>query len=317
METPDDHLSHLLVTQLEEPWYRSLRQNIRELINPPKLPPLEVTSRPVEVKDLWGLYGRQKKSFAMSTGLQAAVVAALFVLGATKPGQKAVVKAVTLFLPVDNAPEAAPKKHVVDIGGGGGDRSPLPASFGKLPKAALRQFTPPEAVYSNLNPKLTVDPSIIAPPDAALPQVDSDHYGDPFGKSGILSNGPGSGGGIGSGDHGGVGPGHTAGAGPGEGGFGDGELAVGRDVTKPQILRKVDPEYSDEARKAKYTGMVVLYVEIDTTGHATNIQVQRSLGMGLDEKAVEAVKKWLFVPGKLNGKPVKVPVTVEVTFRLL
>jgi TonB family protein len=162
-----------------------------------------------------------------------------------------------------------------------------------------------------------MDPSIIAPPDVALPQVNSDRYGDPLSRFGTLSNGPGSGSGIGSGDHGGVGPKHGPGAGPGDGGFGVGELAVGSDVTKPQLLRKVEPEYSDEARKAKYSGTVVLYIEIDATGHATNIQVQRSPGMGLDEKAVEAVKKWLFVPGKLNGKPVKVPATVEVNFRLL
>jgi TonB family protein len=62
---------------------------------------------------------------------------------------------------------------------------------------------------------------------------------------------------------------------------------------------------------------VVLYIEVDVTGHATNIRVQRSLGMGLDEKAVEAVKKWLFVPGKQNGKAAAVPATVEVNFRLL
>jgi TonB family protein len=320
METPskpDDHLSHLLVSQLEVPWHRSLIQSVKELIHPPKLPPLEVTSKPVPVKDIWGLYGRQKKSFLMSTGLQAAIVAMLFTLGATKPGREAVVKAVTLFMPVDTAPENTPKKPAVDAGGGGGDRSPLPPSFGKLPKASMKQFAPPEAVYNNLNPKLTMEPSIIAPPDVALPQVASDRYGDPFSTSGILSNGPGSHGGIGKGDDGGVGANHGPGAGPGEDGFGVGSSRPGANVTRPELVRKVEPEYSEDARKAKYMGTVVLYIEVDVTGHATNIHVQRSLGMGLDEKAVEAVKKWLFVPGKLNGKAVVVPATVEVNFRLL
>jgi TonB family protein len=320
METPskpDDHLSHLLVTQLEVPWHRSLIESVKELIHPPKLPPLEVTSKPVPVKDIWGLYGRQKKPFLMSTGIQAAIVAMLFTLGATKPGREAVVKAVTLFMPVDTAPEITPKKPTVNAGGGGGDRSPLPASFGKLPKAALTQFTPPEAVYNNLNPKFMMEPSIIAPPDMALPQVDSDHYGDPFSRSGILSNGTGPGGGIGSGDKDGVGSGHGPGAGPGDDGFGVGRSRPGDNVTRPELVRKVEPEYSEEARKAKYSGTVVLYIEVDVTGHATNIRVQRSLGMGLDEKAVEAVRKWLFVPGKQNGKAVVVPATVEVNFRLL
>src|ERR1043165_2709260 len=68
--TPDDHLARLLVDDVEAPWYKSFIQNIKDLINPPKLPPLEVTSKPVAVKDIWGLYGRKKKSWMMSTGLQ-------------------------------------------------------------------------------------------------------------------------------------------------------------------------------------------------------------------------------------------------------
>ena len=73
--TADDHLNRLLVAEVEEPWIQSLIRNIRELINPPKLPPLVVTSKPIPVKDIWGLYGRQKKSFMMSTGFQATLAA--------------------------------------------------------------------------------------------------------------------------------------------------------------------------------------------------------------------------------------------------
>ena len=82
----DDHLSRLLVDSVEEPWYSSFVRNVKEYFNPPKLPPLQVTSKPVAVKDIWGLYGRQKKSFMMSTGFQIAVVAAMFTLGVTKQG---------------------------------------------------------------------------------------------------------------------------------------------------------------------------------------------------------------------------------------
>lgn len=317
MATPpkDDNLSHLLVTQLEVPWHRTLIESVRDLIKPPKLPPLEVTSKPVPVKDIWGLYGRQKKSFFMSTGLQAATVALVVILGATKPVREAAARAVTLIMPVETAPETTPKKPAVHIGGGGGDRSPLPASRGKLPKAELKQFTPPLAVYTNMNPKLAMEPSIIAPPDIALPQVDSDRYGDPFSKFTAASNGPGSKGGIGSKDGGGVGD--SDGPGFGSNDFGDGRYAPGKNVTKPELVHKVEPEYSEDARKAKYAGTVVLYIEIDPNGHPTNIRVQRSLGMGLDEKAMEAVRKWIFVPGKQNGKAITVPATVEVNFRLL
>jgi hypothetical protein len=209
---PDDNLSRLLITQLEEPWYHSLAvsirelihpaklpplqltsksvavvetgleqpwytsliQNVKDLIHPPKLAPLDVTSKPIPVKDIWGLYGRQKKSFMMSTGFQVTVVAVVFALGVTKQGQKMITKMVPIFAPVDLTPvDAAPKKQVMQGGGGGGDRSALPASFGKLPKASMRQFTPPVAVYNNMNPKLAMEPSIIAPPDTPLPQVNS------------------------------------------------------------------------------------------------------------------------------------------------
>ena len=75
---PDDHLRRLLVDEIEDPWYKSFWQNVKDAINPPKLPPLELTSQPVAVKDIWGLYGRQKKSFVVSTGFQVLVVAAAF-----------------------------------------------------------------------------------------------------------------------------------------------------------------------------------------------------------------------------------------------
>jgi periplasmic protein TonB len=352
-----DNLSHLLVEGLETPWYKTLVQSVRDLVNPPqlpplvvtskpvavkdlevkglvsfyqnvkdaifppKLPPLEVTSKPIPVKDIWGLYGRQKKSFLMSAGFQSMVVALLFAIGATKQGRQMVKKSVSVFLPLDmDAPQntAPPKKNPLQGGGGGGDRSPLPASFGKLPKAALKQFTPPVAVYNNMNPKLMMEPSIIAPPDVQLPQVNAANYGDPLSKFMTPSNGTGSGGGIGSGKGGGVGSGSGGGWGPGEGGgFGGGVFKVGGGVSAPTLLQKVEPEYSEEARKAKYQGTVILYIEVDPTGKATNVRVQRSLGLGLDEKAVEAVKKWRFSPGKKDGKAVTVAATIEVNFRLL
>jgi protein TonB len=88
-------------------------------------------------------------------------------------------------------------------------------------------------------------------------------------------------------------------------------------VSNPIPLFKIDPEYSEEARKAKYSGTVVLYIEVDTTGHARNLRVVKGIGLGLDEKAMEAVNKWRFKPGMKDGKPVVVAAHVEVNFRLL
>src|SRR5215469_5839883 len=277
----DDHLARLLTPEVEEPWFRSLYRNAKELINPPKLPPLEVTSQPVAVKDIWGLYGRQKKSWAMSMGFQTAVVVLLFTVASSKTVQEKVKEVVEIYAPVDIA-AYKPKPQKMQGGGGGGDRSPLPAPKGKLPKPALKQFTPPTVVPNNPNPKLTVDPTIIAPPDVPLPQVAMNNYGDPLAKLGPLSNGTGSGAGIGSGSGGGVGSGNGGGVGPGSGGgFGGGAFKVGGGVTAPTLLYKVEPEYSEEARKAKYQGTVVLNVIVDSSGKATELRVTKSLGLGL------------------------------------
>jgi TonB family protein len=286
----------------------------------PQIPLMDLTSKPVLVQDIWGQYGRQKKSWVMSLALQSAVVVLLFAVASTKTVQQKVAHFIPLLNPNLAAyePKQPPAKNTMAGGGGGGDHSPLPASKGRLPKAALKQFTPPTAVALNPDPKLTMEPTIIAPPDTRLPEVNMAQYGDPLAKLGVGSNGPGSGGGIGSGVGGGIGSGKGAGFGPGEGGgIGGGVFRAGGGVSAPSLIYKVEPEYSEEARKAKYQGVVVLYVEVEPSGRAQNMRVIQSLGLGLDEKAMEAVKKWRFRPGNKNGKPVTVVATVEVSFRLL
>jgi len=234
----DDNLSRLLVPEAPG-WFQRLKQDINEILNPPKLPPLEVSSKPVAVKDIWGLYGRQKKSWLMSLSMQSAVVVMLFTIFSAKAIQEKVKEYVPIFAPdlKPYDPPIAPKKEKMGGGGGGGARDPLPASKGRLPKAALKQFTPPTAVITNPNPKLTMDPTIIAPPDVPLPQVNMAQYGDPLAKLGPASNGPGSGAGIGSGSGGGVGSGKGGGFGPGEGGgVGGGVFKVGGGVSAPALL---------------------------------------------------------------------------------
>ena len=94
-------------------------------------------------------------------------------------------------------------------------------------------------------------------------------------------------------------------------------LKIGGGVTPPTVLAKVEPEYTEEARVAKYSGTVVLYVEIAPQGVAQNIHVVKGLGLGLDEKAIEAISKWRFKPGAKDGEPVTVMATIEVNFRLI
>lgn len=318
--TEDDHLARLLVTPSDEPWYHSLIRGIRETFNPQKLPPLQVTSKPVAVGEIW-VSSEYKKGAGLTSFLIHAAVLGLVIVGATnKTVQQKAIQTAILLAPdiAPYVPDIAPKKEAMGGGGGGGDRSPTPVSLGKLPKASLKQFTPPQ-IIANENPKLPMEPTIIAPPDVPLPNIASNQYGDPLhGVLGPPSNGPGSGGGMGSGKGGGVGSGTGGGYGPGSGGgFGGGVYRIGGGVSAPALIFKVEPEYSEEARKAKFQGTVVLAVVVDEKGQPRDLKVVRPLGLGLDEKAIEAVKKWRFKPGLRNGQPVAVAATIEVNFRLL
>ena len=133
---PDDHLARLLAAE-RSPWYKSLIQNIKETINPPKLPPLEVTSKPVAVKDIWGLYGHQKKSFMMSTGVPDAVVVSA-VHGVLLESRSRIRLSSPHLCGAGRSGAssgATPKKQTMGGGGGGGDRSPLPAGKGQAAQA--------------------------------------------------------------------------------------------------------------------------------------------------------------------------------------
>jgi TonB family protein len=94
-------------------------------------------------------------------------------------------------------------------------------------------------------------------------------------------------------------------------------MRVGGGVLPPKLLYKVEPAYSDEARAVKTAGTVLLNVVIDVDGQAKDIRVEQGVGMGLDEKAVEAVRGWRFKPGEMGGAPVPVQARIEVNFRLM
>src|SRR6185312_1774195 len=190
-------------------------------------------------------------------------------------------------------------------GGGGGDASKLKASTGNPPRAAKQQFTPPVVVQTQKS-KLMMEPTVVA--DLKIPQTAQ--IGDPLSKLMTASNGTGVGGGIGSGDGGGVGSGH---GGPG---VGPGLFHVGNGVSAPKAIFTPEPEFSEEARKAKYQGVVVLSGIVGVDGRVHNAHVVRSLGMGLDEKALEVVKLWKFDPGKKDGRPVPVEMGLEISFNL-
>jgi len=143
-----------------------------------------------------------------------------------------------------------------------------------------------------------------------------------------MSSGPGSGGGIGTGRGTGVGSGTGAGVGPGSGGgmgggsgggIGSGQgSGISGSIRQPEVLVKTNPDYTEEARKGRVEGTVMLSIVIHSDGTVGNIQVVRGLGYGLDESAIRAVMtKWRFRPATSNGRPIDYPATVEVNFALL
>ena len=254
---------------------------------------------------------RSPRPIVFSVFAHIAAVFALSVLFSHPQVRKWAAGSVSLIVPVDIAP------HLVSLRtaqGGGGLNQPLPASQGRLPRIARIQLAAPAVIPPNPSPILAVEPTLVGEPAEPV-LLDFSQLGDPLGQIGPPSSGPGSRSGIGGGDSGGVGDGR----GPGLDGVGiDGVYRVGRDgVTAPKLVHRVEPEYSEEARKSKWQGFVRLEIEVWPDGRPHNLRVVRSLGLGLDEKAIEAAAQWRFVPGRRDGAPVKTLASVEVNFRLL
>ncbi|HLX85218.1 MAG TPA: energy transducer TonB [Terriglobales bacterium] len=320
VQGPEPELHLLLQNEtLDESLWKSLFQNIDEFFFPKKLPPLVLTSKPVPVRDIWGFYNYKSRGAAGSTAVH--ILAVLIIILVTYLGKRVIVdkpKETVVLIAPDDLPTLESSKSQSGGGGGGGDRDKLQASSGRLPKQSMQQITPPMAVVRNPQPKLEVPPTIVVPPEVHLQQSALPDLGNPLSHlPSVPSNGVGGGGGIGDGSGGGVGSGQGPGYGPGSGGgVGGGVFRVGGGVSAPKEIYAPEPEYSEEARKVKHMGVVVLQLTVGPDGTPRDIRVVRTLGLGLDEKAIEAVKKWRFDPAKKDGKPVAVSVNIEVNFHL-
>ncbi|HEX3586268.1 MAG TPA: energy transducer TonB, partial [Candidatus Angelobacter sp.] len=165
-------------------------------------------------------------------------------------------------------------------------------------------------------PRFAAETTVIAPPDLAVPRTQQ--IADPLSALTAPSNGPGVAGGIGGNVGGGVGGDRGGfGRGPGAGGgCCGGPYSLGNGVSMPRAIYAPEPEFSEEARIAKFQGEVTLLVTIGTDGRARNLSVVRSVGMGLDQKALDAVRTWRFDPAKKDGRPVAVQMNIIVNFHL-
>jgi TonB family protein len=300
-----------------EPVWKSMADSIRDIFRPAKLPPLELTSTPVPVADPFAVE-RDAVSSGVSFGVHVVIIALiawflymahLHVVPIKKP-EVATAVDVKPYLPI------APRARTMGGGGGGGSHDILQTPKGRLPQFKKDPIVPPMVIV-NEKPKLAVDPAINMPKEIAM-NSNMPNLGDP--RTSIVgpqSNGTGSGAGMGTGKNGGIGSGSGNGYGPGSGGLtGGGPMHVGGGVAAPVLVYSVDPEFSDEARRAKYQGVSVLSIVVDAQGNVQSARVLRPLGMGLDEKAIEAVKQYRFRPATFQGKSVPVEVNIEINFRI-
>jgi TonB family protein len=302
----------------EKPIWTGLYESIRDVFFPQKLPPLELTSKPIPVPDRMAV---KTNPWAVGT---ATTINGLIVLLVLFLGARQIIKHIAppqIVTPIDvsefdvKAPKAA---ITAGGGGGGGSHDIVDPLKGKLPKIEKNPITPPMVPILD-KPKLAMQSAINVQQDIKLPDNPNMPLVGVTNSPNVTmaSNGQGSGGGMGTGSGGGLGSGNGNGFGPGSGGnTGGGVYRVGGGVSAPVPLVWPEAEFSDEARRAKYQGVCLVSLIVDAQGNPQNPRVVRPLGMGLDEKALEAVRKYKFKPAMKEGKAVPVQITIEVNFRL-
>lgn len=297
----------------ERPIWNGLYENLRDAMFPPKFPPLELTSTPIPVVDRMAAK-TNPWAVGTSTLVNGGILAAVILLG---------LKVTTGHF-VDTAPHGHIDLSDLKLpvlgkgnasGGSGGSRDLIDPIVGRPPKVELNPVTPPQAATID-HPKLEMDSAIAAPPDVTIPDnTNLPNVGVPKSNNvTVISNGQGIHGGMGTNGGGGDGPGNGPGLGSGSE---PGVYIPGRGgVTEPTPIFAPEAEFSDEARRQKYQGICLVAVIVDAHGLPQNVHVVQRLGMGLDEKAMEAIRRYRFKPATKDGKPVAAAIVVEVDFRL-
>jgi protein TonB len=252
----------------------------------------------------------QPRRDARSTGFailaHAAAIALLFWAGYAHVRFAAPVKQITI---ANLTPPPEMPKLQDRMGGGGGQRGTTPVTKGQLPKFADQQITPPAAPVMQEQKIRMPEPTIEVQKDLKMANDNMPNLGMP--SSPLLGSS------IGNGAGSGMGSGNGSGLGAGMGGnYGGGLRRVGGGVSAPAVIFKVEPEFSEEARRAKFMGVVTVNLIVDAAGHPQNVRVIRGVGMGLDQKALEAVRQYRFKPAMEDGHPVPVQVNVEVDFQI-
>lgn len=311
---PDDLTGHQLDSFMGEAFdqkslFADLYENLRDTLFPPRLPPLKLDSTPIPVPDRMDV-GTNRWAFGTATIVNGGVLA--LILGI---GLRAVVP------PPKTAPRsqidlsnliASFKLHPSQGGSGGGSNDPADPIRGRLPKFERTPLAPLQIPVLE-HPKLAIAPTLAVDVNIKLPEdPNTPTIGLRSSPKVTLSGGSGARGGIGAGADGGLRSDKGMGFGPGP----EGIYTPGGDVSAPIPLVTPEAEFSDEARRAKYQGVCVISVIVDAHGNPQSLRIVQPLGMGLDEKALEAVRKYHFKPSMRQGRPVAARIAVAVNFRL-
>lgn len=274
------------------------------------------SSRPIFTIDPLAVKG-DKTSSAISAVVH--VVGISLILAVAWNVHSAVtLKPATIVTPVDfkitAPPPVMPVARVQGGGGGGGAHQVIEPTKGRQPKVSKDLITPPQIIRID-HPKLGVEPTEMTkmPETTNLPNLGMSQSP----QIAMASQGSGSGSGFGHGSGGGIGGGRGVGAGPGSGGgYGGGLMSVGGGVSAPQVVHSAEPAFTDEARRANYQGNVSVQLIVDSQGNPQNVRLVSHLGMGLDDKAIEAVRQYKFKPAMYQGHPVAVQIIIDVDFHL-
>jgi periplasmic protein TonB len=294
-------------------WFLRVRENLRQLFTAVPLFPSSANGAPIHLLAC--------RSASLTRGARTASVVAhvailcgILLVGvpsrvhkASSPGKDPGARAPFTFYPLPGASKFG--RPSAGKSTGGGEDDPRPAKHGLLAPGSSFPLAPPR-IPQNPLPELPVPAAVFdakAPPFSKL----VNELGLPWMKDESDSPGPGKKHGIGSGIDGGMGDEEGPGAGQADGG------PYANVLSLPKCAYCPDPQYSDEAREAKLQGAVTLLVLVGADGRASQIRIVRGIGLGLDDRAVQAIRGWKFVPAlDASRRAVRAWVTVEAVFRL-
>jgi protein TonB len=298
----------------QDSWLQRVRDNFHQLLTPARIFPFPANGAPIHVLKL-DTSTRQSRAQSFSFLTHAAIISTLVLLAAHPPGgaRNNFPPERPAFQPIPlptSLLERLRSNHPSDGRGAGGNQNPIPATRGNLAPLSSIQIVRP-SLPPKQESQLPIPPTILDP--KAPPMLSpTDHIGLPWMKEFTESPGPGKGGTIGNG------VGETMGDSTnGPGGRGEAALPYHPGTTLPSCAYCPDPQYTDEAREAKLQGKVTLQVLVGADGRASRIRIVQGIGMGLDERAEQAIRGWKFVPAHdAVRRAVPAWVTVEAVFRL-